>query len=764
MTACRLHPYPLRQVRLLDGAFRSGQDQTLAYLRGMDSDRLLHTFRLTAGLPSTAAPMDGWERPDCELRGHFTGHYLSACALMHASTGDGALARKAGALVDELARCQAAMGSGYLSAFPLELLDRVEAFKPVWAPWYTLHKLFAGLLDMHTLAGNRQALDVLLALTAWADTRTARLSDNQMQQMLQNEHGGMTETLWRLHELTGNPRHLALARRFEHRRVLDPLMACEDTLKGLHANTQIPKVLGAACAFEQTGDIRYRTAVEFFWRQVVGPRTYTTGGTSHYEYWTGEPYKLSDQLGVYDHECCCTHNLLKLARHLFAWTGDARYMDYYERALYNGILGTQDPRHPGAFMYYIAMRPGLSRIYCDEPTSYVCCSGTGIESFSKFGDTVYFGDRAGIYVNLYVPSEVDTGRQGVRLRQDSRFPDRSATRLTVTTRRPREFTLHMRVPGWVAGRPRVRINGRPFEGIASPGSYLGIRRTWRDGDVVDAEFPMALSLERMPDRPRLASILRGPIVLAGTLGKSAAADRRQGGLGASPSGMNRDRAARVAPALVAPDPELSRWIKPVTGRPSGFRTVRAGWPRDVTLEPFHRVIDEHYVLYWELLDKPALRERQRVLGDLPRGVCDRVRIGDPESEWLHNLMAYRRETGALDGRPWIRSNDWFRYDLAVAPGRPFVIEVMREAETGEPAYALHVDGQRLPPPAATVVPEQGLERVTYRVPPEFTRGRMRVAVMFKVVQPKNAPPHIPGQPRPERWTPRVFALESRADR
>ena len=763
MSVCLVQPYPLRRVRLLDSPFRDGQEQTLGYLLRMDTERLLHAFRLTAGLPSTAQPMEGWERPDCELRGHFTGHYLSACALMIASTGDRTLARKVDALVTELARCQMAHGNGYLSAFPLELLDRVEAFKPVWAPWYTLHKIFAGLLDLHTLAGNRQALDVLLRLAAWADDRTGKLTDAQMQQMLQNEHGGMADTLWQLHALTGNPRHQALARRFEHRRILDPLMAHEDCLKGLHANTQIPKALAAACAFEQTGDTRYRTAVEFFWRQVVGPRTYATGGTSHYEYWAGEAFKLSSQLAMCDHECCCTHNLLKLARQLFAWTGDARYMDYYERALYNGILGTQDPSHPGAFMYYIAMRPGLSRIYCDEPTSYVCCSGTGIESFSKFGDSIYFGDRSGIYVNLFIPSELDTGRQGIRLRQETGFPDRPSTRLTIQTARRRELTLRLRIPGWATGANRVRINGRPFEGLSSPGSYLGIRRPWRDGDTIEAEFPLPLSVERMPDRPDLAAILCGPIVLAGELGESAVEERRQGGLGASASGMNRERAAKVPPTLVDAGPAPARWLKPIPGRPLTFRTSGIGRPADVTLTPFHRVIHQHYALYWEFQDPAAWLARQELSRDLPAEVIDRVTVGDAESEWLHNFMAYRVERGQEGKRRWVRSNDWFRYDLAIPARRPAVLVVTCQAMGGEPAFALHVDGHPVPVPPMAIT-GTGIKRVRYPLPADLTRGKERVAILFKTAQPKNAPPHIPGQPRPERWTPRVFALETRGSR
>jgi DUF1680 family protein len=347
--------FSLKKVRLLDGPFKDAMERNRQYLYELDTDRLLHNFRVNARLPSSDEPLGGWEEPDCELRGHFVGHFLTACALMYSAADDEVLKRKAEYIVSELGKCQKALGeNGYLSAYPEEFIDRVIEGKRVWAPWYTLHKIFAGLLDMYIHCGNKESLEIVEKMTAWAKMRTDRLNDEQMQRMLNVEFGGMNDILANLYAVTGNPDHMVLAHRFDHEVFFEPLSAHRDELRGLHVNTQIPKVIGAAREYELTGKRHYSEIASYFWDEVVNARSYCTGGTSNYEGWGSDPYQLAGQLSNASHETCCTYNMLKLTRHLFSWNPDPAYADYYERALFNGILPTLDPE-TAMTMYYVPM-------------------------------------------------------------------------------------------------------------------------------------------------------------------------------------------------------------------------------------------------------------------------------------------------------------------------------------------------------------------------------------------------------------------------
>src|SRR6185312_4789315 len=343
-------PFPMTQVRLREGMFMDMMQANRAYLMSLPNNRLAYSFQVTAGLTPTGQPYGGWEQPGpadghplraAELRGHFTGgHYLSACAQQYAGAGDEEIKAKADGLVKLLAECQTRNGNGYLSAFPVEEFDRLRAGVPVWAPFYTLHKIMAGLLDMYVLTGNQQALEVDVALANWVSQWVGPLSDATMQRVLNEEYGGMGEVLYNLAAVTGNRGYISLGHRFDKAVFFDPLAAPRDELKGLHANTHIPQVIGAARAYELTGDARSRTIAQYFWNEVVANRTYCTGGTSNGEHWEENTGTLN--LSTSTEECCCGYNMLKLTRHIFGWDGDPRAMDYYERTLFNSRLGTQD--------------------------------------------------------------------------------------------------------------------------------------------------------------------------------------------------------------------------------------------------------------------------------------------------------------------------------------------------------------------------------------------------------------------------------------
>ncbi len=598
----RTRAFDLRDVRLLPGPALEAARVNRRYLLGLEPDRLLHMFRLTAGLASTAQPLGGWEAPDNELRGHFTGHYLSALALQSVHAGDAEAKGRGDLMVRELARCQEALGNGYLSAFPEELFDRLRADQRVWAPFYTLHKIMAGMLDMHLLTGNPEARRVLDGIVGWVARWTQPLGDAHMARVLEREYGGMNEVLYGYAELTGEQRWRELAARFDHERIFAPLAAGCDELNGLHVNTTIPKIIGAARGFELKGDRRLHDVANYFWHTVTERRCYCTGGTSNGESWNTPPGVLAKELSGYTQECCVTYNLQKLTRHVFGWSNDPRAADYYERAYYNGILGVQHPAD-GAKLYYVPLQSGFWKLYGTPLHDFWCCTGSMAEAFAKLGDSIYFRDApdtpgSGLYVNLFVASTLDWAGKGLRLEQQTRFPHEPSTRIRLKLARPAKFPVRIRVPWWMDGG-NASINGRKLEAFAAPSSYLVLDRTWRDGDTIDVSLPMKLFAAPMPDDPSLVAAMYGPLVLAGRLGKAGLDDKTLRAGPTRPRTVPEYPAEPVAsPAIVSRSADPGTWLQRVSGPPLEFRTV--GQPSALSLVPLSEVLDERFAVYWRI--------------------------------------------------------------------------------------------------------------------------------------------------------------------
>ncbi len=588
-----VEPFPLKQVRLRKGPFLDAQLADQRYLHLLPSDRLLHTFRLNAGLSSSAQPLGGWEKPDSEVRGHFAGgHYLSACALMYASTGDGESKDKADGLVAQLAECQRAHQNGYLSAFPEEFFDRLREGRPVWAPFYTYHKIMAGLLDMYVHCGNDQALAVAEGMAGWLDHWQESISDEHMQRILQTEFGGLSESLGNLYALTGKHQYLYLAGRFEKTMFLDPLAQHRDELKGIHANTHIPQVIAAARRYELTGEERYREIAAFFFRTVTTDRIYCTGGTSNEEFWRTRPGDLSTELGKATEECCCGYNLLKLARHIYGWTADPRVVDYYERTLFNSRLGTQN-LDDGGMSYFLPLGSGFWKYFNTPYDSFWCCTATGVEEYAKMADTVYFHDDHGIYVNLFIASEVDWPEKSTRLEQQTKFPEEEGTTLVFHTQRPADMALNIRIPWWASSGGAAKLNGEALLAFASPGSYLTLSRTWKEGDRVEVRLPMSLRIETLPGDNTQQAAMYGPLVLAGRLGAAGLTKQMfYSQYATAPAG---DPIPVAAIATSSKDP--LGWLKPVAGQPMTFQTV--GQEKQITLIPLYKLFGERYAVYWK---------------------------------------------------------------------------------------------------------------------------------------------------------------------
>jgi DUF1680 family protein len=718
-----VQPFGVTEVELLAGPWLHAQKMDEAYLLRLEPDRLLHNFRKFAGLEPKGPIYGGWERMG--IAGHSLGHYLSACARMYHAAKNPEFLRRVGYIVEELAACQQAMGTGYVAGIPegQRVFAEVAAGKiqaegfslnGVWVPWYTLHKLFAGLIDAYALCGNEQALRVACGLADWVDATTKNLTERQWQEMLQCEHGGMNESLALLYLYTGEPRYLDLARKFYHRRVLDFLARREDRLAGLHANTQIPKVIGVARLYEITGEERFRTIATFFWDTVVANHTYVNGGNSSGEYF-GPPGRLSDRL-VDTTETCNTYNMLKLTQILFCWSPEVRYADYCERALWNHILAHQHPE-TGMMVYKGFLDPGTRKQYSTPFDSFWCCVGTGMENHARYGEYIYFRDADGVYVNQFVASRLRWPEKGLILEQQTGFPEESTTQLLLQLQESRRLLVRIRHPWWARGDVTVRVNGESVATSTSPSQWIVLDRQWQDGDRLKVEFPMHLYYEAMPDNPRMIAFLYGPVVLCAPLEEG-----------------------EQIPTVVCEGDPVTR-IVPRSGQPLCFDTRQLGRPRDLSLVPLYRMHDSRYNVYWEWLTPAGweLREQQRAeerkrMELLRSLVIDEVQIGDPASERQHGLAGERTEAGRFSGRWWRHAvgGGWFAWALKSHPERPMALWCTYwGSDVGGREFDVLVDGT---PIAHQVLQNNAPGKffeVIYPIPPELTRGKETITVRFQ---------------------------------
>jgi DUF1680 family protein len=588
----KIRPFALKDVTLNPGPLQQAREWNRGYMMRLDNVRLLHSFYVTAGLPSAAVPLGGWEASTSELRGHFVGHYLSACALLYCATGDRAIKEKADGLVAGIAACQATLNDGgYVSAFPAELFVRLDKREKVWAPFYTLHKIMAGLFDMNTLAGSRQAMDVLLKLAAWVDAWTADKSEEHMQDILKTEYGGMSEVLYNLAAVTHDDRWARTGDRFVKKVFFSPLAMRTDALKGLHANTHMPQVVGAARRYELSSDYRFADVSEFFFETIAEGRTYATGGSANTESWLVQPNHLSLEMKVSSHhqECCCAYNMMKLARHLYAWHGDVRIMDYYERNLLNHRLCAIEPG-TGLTTYFLSMTSGAWKTTCTEDQTFWCCTGSALEEYAKLNDSIYFHDAGSLYVNLYAASEVHWHERGIRLQQETAFPATGHTLLLLHETPSDPWTLQLRIPAWTTEGNLISLNGKPLDVAGTPGSYLAIRRKWKVGDRVEFVMPMRLTAEPLRDDATQQAFLYGPLVLAGQFPRGEIDFDLE---------HNQGPELQEAPPIDVPSLRsrgpVEEWIRPVSGQAMVFQTI--GQEQNVTLKPLNQSWDR-FAVYW----------------------------------------------------------------------------------------------------------------------------------------------------------------------
>ena len=677
----KLQYFRLQDVTLLDSPFKHAQELNKQYLLELDADRLLAPFLREAGLPEKAGSYTNWENSG--LDGHIGGHYLSALSLMYASTGDEEIGSRLRYMISELKRCQDANGNGYVGGVPggEAMWEEIASGKinagsfslnDKWVPLYNIHKTYAGLKDAWVTAGMAEAKEMLVKMSDWAIRLVANLTEDQIQDMLRSEHGGLNETFADVAAITGDEKYLKLAHQFSHQLILDPLIQQRDELTGKHANTQIPKVLGFKRIADLEGNQSWEQAARFFWETVVENRSVSIGGNSSSEHFHPTDDFSRMITSIEGPETCNTYNMLRLSKMLYQTSKEKKYIDYYERALYNHILSTQNPR-TGGLVYFTQMRPGHYRVYSQPHTSMWCCVGSGIENHSKYGEMIYAESDDTLFVNLFIPSSLRWREMNTEIIQENSFPYEGKTRFTINPRRRKRFTLQLRHPEWVAeGEVKITVNGKAFP-VEQINGYIPISRRWKKGDHVVMELPMSIRAEQLPDKSNHYSFAYGPLVLAAATGTEDMtglfADDSRGGHIAHGTQIPLNR----MPIVVGNPDEMASFVTPVAGKPLTFRLSNlypTQFDTGMELTPFFSLHESRYIIYWpqatvEEAEEIRLRMEIAEVGRLKLDELteDRVVCGEQQPESDHFIKTEKSHTGIIEDTHWREATGWFSYEL-----------------------------------------------------------------------------------------------------
>lgn len=733
------YAFNLKDVQLLDGSpFKHAMDIDAAYMLALKPDRLLNRFYKNSGLRPKDSAYGGWERDG--LSGHTLGHYLSACAMMYASSGNEQFKEQVAYIVSELARCQAARKTGYVGAIPKEdtIFYRIQRgdiksggfdLNGGWSPWYTVHKVMAGLLDAYLYCDNKQALKVVKKMADWTGDIINPLNDEQRQRMLRCEYGGMNDMLANLYSITGEKKYLALSYKFYDDFVMQPLAeGKEDPLAGKHSNTNIPKAIGSARQYELTANNPDAVIAKRLWEIVVTQHTYVNGGNGNYEYF-GATGKLSDALSDNTAESCSAYNMLKLSGRLFTWQPQVRLADYMERTLYNDILASQHPE-TAMMLYFEPLRMGSKKEYSDSFHTFTCCVGSGMENHAKYTENIYFqGADGSLYVNLFIPSKLNWKDQKVTLTQTNTYPEKASTSFAITTASPKQFTIRIRKPWWAATDPAITVNGKPVTALVENG-YMAVQQTWRTGDQVEVHFPMQVYTESMPDNKNRIAVLYGPLVMAGNLGDTMP-DPVYG-----------------TPVLLTDSRNTIEWVAADAVHPLQFHTKGVGKPFDVTLTPFYQNVDNFYSVYWDFFTNADWSTRQtqyeaekKRAKEIEERTVDIMRLGEMQPERDHNLKAsefsYASSAFGKSGRE-ARKNGFFSFDMKVLPNGGNILLCQYIGDDRRRAFDILIDGVKIASQELNGGTTGKFFEVEYPIPVALTNGKTTVEVKIQGKDDKTA--------------------------
>lgn len=725
-------PFSLESVRLKPSPFLDAVNANLKYLHKLEADRFLHNFRVHAKLKPKGEAYGGWEADT--IAGHSLGHYLTACALIYAQTGDEEFKKSANYIIEELAECQNTAGDGYVAGFTRKKGDVTENGKVIfaemekgeirsagfnlngcWVPFYTWHKLFSGLFAAHEFCGSEKALNIAINLGGFIDKFFAKINDEHLEKILNCEHGGINESFAELFARTKDERWLKLAQRIRHHRTLDPIFAKEDKLPGLHANTQIPKIIGLMRIFELTKKDEFQKAAQFFWQNVTQNYSYVIGGNSDREYFQA-PNTISKYITEQTCESCNTYNMLKLTRHLFQANPSAAFFDYYERAHFNHILAHQNPNN-GKFAYMIPLMSGAARDWSTEFNDFWCCVGSGMESHSKHGESIYWKSDNDLIVNLYIPSTLDWSEKGAKFEIITDYPKADEITLKVNQiTKTSNFKISLRIPYW-AENASIKVNGKSAKLINENG-YVSINRKWKAGDSIFLKLPMKLRFEPTKDNPNIIALMNGPLVLAADLG-----DAKQTFDGVSPALVGNNLIASLVQ----------------TNEPNIFQTKGSGRPNDLTFKPFYSQWERRSAIYFpKFTDEEWKKEQEKVaaentrLKDLEARSIDMMKLGDEMAEKAHSLVSkisYPLSYRMKPGRD-ARSEGFFEFKMKVIDA-PSTLRATYWGEEGKRIFYILIDGQKIATENLGYKKQGEFVEIDYSIPQDLLKGKKEVLIRFE---------------------------------
>ena len=745
--------FPLGDVTLLDGPLKKARDLNIKTLLAYDCDRLLAPYLKEAGLTPKGKPYPNWDGLD----GHVGGHYLTALAI-NAATGSKECQQRMDYFISELQACADAntrnhpeWGKGYVGGVPQSARiwsaykkGDFGPYRSAWVPYYNIHKMYAGLRDAWVYCGNEQARQLFLGFCDWAIDLTAGLTDEQMQQTLDTEHGGMNEVLADAYAISGDKKYLDCAKRFSHRRILTPLSQRQDRLDNLHANTQVPKVVGFERIAELSGEEYYHTAGAFFWDIVTGERSLAFGGNSRREHFPSKEAYTDFVNDVEGPETCNTNNMLKLTEDLHRRNPEARFADYYELATFNHILASQHPEH-GGYVYFTSARPRHYRNYSAPNEAMWCCVGTGMENHGKYGQFIYTHVGDALYVNLFVASELNWRERGISLRQETAFPYSEQSRITITDGKPQQLTLMVRYPGWVKpGALDVKVNGQKVSIVSGPSSYVAINRKWKKGDTVEINFPMHNSVKYLPNVPQYIALMHGPVVLGmktGTedLRRLVSDDSRFGQIA-----NGKKLPINEAPILINNDIEgIATQLQPVAGKPLHYTlSTRMENPIRGELQPFFEIHDSRYMLYWLALSEnnykgytEQLAKAEQEQQALEARTVDKVQPGEQQPEADHFMETDQSQTGNTNDVFWRDANNGHYFSYLMQTGGNTNLS-LRLKYWGVGEWKSHEFDILVDDVVVTSVNNTGKYRVaefkyeTYPIPADLLKGKSQIRVKF----------------------------------
>lgn len=729
--------FSLKDVKLLTSPFTNAMSQDSAYLLLLKPDRLLYRFYKNAGLPVRDSIYGGWESEG--VSGHTLGHYLSASSLMYASTGNPEFKKRCAYIVTELEKCQKARKTGYVGAIPNEDSIFGKVAKGIiktggfdlnggWSPWYTVHKVMAGLLDAYLYCDNQKALQVVTGMADWTYNTVNHLPDSLRLKMLNCEYGGMNEVLANIYSVTNKKKYLDLSYKFYDEFVMGKLAQKIDPLPGKHSNTNVPKAIGSARQYELTGSGRDKTIASFFWESMVNHHSYVIGGNSNYEY-CGQRDSLNERLSDNTCETCNTYNMLKLTRHLFTWQPDGQLMDYYERALYNHILASQNPTN-GMMCYFVPLRMGTQKAFSDSFNTFTCCVGSGIENHSKYAEAIYAqGSDGSLYINLFIPSRLNWKEKQIIFTQKTDFPNEGRTRFYVQSAGIKPIVLKIRKPSWASKGLMISKNGKMVDYSEDGTGYIVVKLNVAMNDVMELSMPMNLYTEAMPDNPNRIAFKYGPIVLAGLLGKE------------------RPDPIVGVPVLLTNERNINQWIHKSDDNLL-FSMKGVGKPFDVQLKPFYQVYDQYYSVYWDFftnedwarLQAEYEAEKKRVK-EIEARTIDDFRIGEMQPERDHNLTAgvqsYVDEALGRKGRE-ARANNFINFEMKVEQNMPLALLMTYIGDDKDRKWDLLIDGTKIQTVEWTGGKTGKFYDVEYPIPIELLNGKTRITVRIEANYKKTA--------------------------